>query len=732
MQARSLLSFVAAIAALFCLPALRSSAQVVIHERAVIDPGRLPSGPGSGGSLEGFFSPCNPPIGDPGPPVITRLAVYPGETVSLAALTCPFCPEHHMAGELTQGAGYVRLELNHPPGLGGEINGTSFHFREAWGYDVHAVFDQLVPDDSALVKFTMTYVDFPPPNIEYIEIILVRRQFRSVASASPVVLEQGWSSEVRVNALDQCGGAYPAPVIFTAGILTGGERGSLENPLTHERGQTVSGLLPAGGYTPTVVFVADGMDPDSTTEVKIQITSSVPEVIPALVVLRVKTGGTCPVVRLEPPDVATGDTARIVLMRKKLDGTITPYSSGQLFSVMLYPDEAGTLFSPHRSDTADYFDAVPQDGLLWLASAEIPEESVSVYMWVGEVDNMESQKVGTCKGADLFEARNETDTGLVSQPERFQGPPLGIEENECNGAWPTLRRSCSLQLIAPKDTLLVQRISAYPQMPSLEAKARLLGFSGGQLIYNWTISIRWVNTAEQPQRVFIDTVSETSMATNADTTKWCVDWRHHFQGGPVDSLVVTTHASGKDYRRVIRNPYRILGDNPTTQTVKEGLTLEEQVVIYMESLPKWHHFRGDGLPIFGPPHGYGLMQIDNPRASDEQVWNWRANRAAGVALLSDKRGAAQAYPRSLRSRARSGELPAGFQNATDFTTQEQIQKETYQRYNGGRYWDWIPQRRNDPGSSGAWQPRPRTSGYGDRAWSLQQSVEQGRVPALWD
>jgi hypothetical protein len=417
MHQRSLPVTLAARVLPFLLPVHFAAGQVTIHERAVIDPGLRGPDHGPGTLLESVISPCHPPFDDPGPPVITRRSVFPGERLSLAALTCPGCPPHHMAGELTQGAGYVRLELTRPPGLGGEINGTSFHFREAWGYDVVAVFDQAVPADSALIKFTMTYVDFPPPNIEYIEVYFVPRQFRTVTRLEPAEVEQGGSSAISAWVQDQCEGGYPAAVTYTAAILSGGERGSLQNPLTLETGQELSGLPSPEGYMPTVVYLADGQDADSTTPVEIRITPSAPGVAPSRLVLPVKQGPTCPVVLLDPPDPAPGDTCRIRMMKKKFDGTITEYGPDQLFSIMLYPDEAGTLYSPHRTDTADYFNAVPQDNLMWLTAGEIAEESVSVYMWANEVvpgEKAEKRGVG--------------------------GVTRGPDQEMCNAAFATLKQ----------------------------------------------------------------------------------------------------------------------------------------------------------------------------------------------------------------------------------------------------------------------------------------------------
>jgi hypothetical protein len=59
------------------------------------------------------------------------------------------------------------------------------------------------------------------------------------------------------------------------------------------------------------------------------------------------------------------------------------------------------------------------------------------------------------------------------------------------------------------------------------------------------------------------------------------------------------------------------------------------------------------LPIFGPPGGYGMMQLDPPPSWDD-IWNWRTNIADGNNLLQTlagpqaDAGGGQAYPFWIR------------------------------------------------------------------------------------
>ena len=54
-------------------------------------------------------------------------------------------------------------------------------------------------------------------------------------------------------------------------------------------------------------------------------------------------------------------------------------------------------------------------------------------------------------------------------------------------------------------------------------------------------------------------------------------------------------------------------------------------------------YSGVGLPSFGTPNGWGLMQLDNPPASEEQIWSWKANVKKGVSYLMDIHAIADQY-----------------------------------------------------------------------------------------
>ena len=45
-----------------------------------------------------------------------------------------------------------------------------------------------------------------------------------------------------------------------------------------------------------------------------------------------------------------------------------------------------------------------------------------------------------------------------------------------------------------------------------------------------------------------------------------------------------------------------------------------------------------GMPIYGYPAGYGVMQLDTPKPTVGQIWNWQANVDGGKTLIGNIAG----------------------------------------------------------------------------------------------
>ena len=97
------------------------------------------------------------------------------------------------------------------------------------------------------------------------------------------------------------------------------------------------------------------------------------------------------------------------------------------------------------------------------------------------------------------------------------------------------------------------------------------------------------------------------------------------------------------------------------------------------------------MPIFGPPHGYGIGQLDYPlsRGPDpDEVWSFVANMNTGVRVLIEEKAAA-AY----------GQLSGNMPNPPDQRFRAVFQRQVVRAYNGGTEFQWGAK-------AGAWAIKP--------------------------
>lgn len=97
----------------------------------------------------------------------------------------------------------------------------------------------------------------------------------------------------------------------------------------------------------------------------------------------------------------------------------------------------------------------------------------------------------------------------------------------------------------------------------------------------------------------------------------------------------------------------------------------------------WFFGTEQDMPLFGPPHGYGIGQLDffsTPQrgANDDEVWNWVENlRAAVQVVLAEKAASAWAL------------IGQHAPTPLDRFTRAVFQRELVRRYNGGTEFTWT-------------------------------------------
>ena len=119
------------------------------------------------------------------------------------------------------------------------------------------------------------------------------------------------------------------------------------------------------------------------------------------------------------------------------------------------------------------------------------------------------------------------------------------------------------------------------------------------------------------------------------------------------------------------------------------------------------HFYGHeaGMPLFGPPHGYGFGQLDSPPTSDDAAWSFLENIRESIRrIMVDKAQDAHAL------------ISAHLPTPLDRRIRATYQREIVRRYNGGREFEW---------SGTAWQINPSIN-----RWANAADHSQGANPRL--
>lgn len=139
------------------------------------------------------------------------------------------------------------------------------------------------------------------------------------------------------------------------------------------------------------------------------------------------------------------------------------------------------------------------------------------------------------------------------------------------------------------------------------------------------------------------------------------------------------------------------GANPSTLALRSatvGVSNGFKRLMQLES--GLRQFRSPVCPLFSGDNlgGVGLCQITSPAPTDDQVWDWRENVKAGLALYQSKQSIARGYPVKIRNsaafkmsvknyndrRAGQGLQPLSI-DMPDFT-QEQLERDTLRGFNG--------------------------------------------------
>lgn len=191
--------------------------------------------------------------------------------------------------------------------------------------------------------------------------------------------------------------------------------------------------------------------------------------------------------------------------------------------------------------------------------------------------------------------------------------------------------------------------------------------------YRWSWAITWDAKAsglrEGARRGRVLRSFSKNGSFSSEQKVWCTEFNGEVIGG---KLTVEVKVGNK----IIKRTVSIKGQNPESADVtafvndQDGLSGFDKL-LEQETASK-HFIDFDSEPITSFDQGYGITQMTNPAPTYTQAWSWKENILGGATLYRQKRQEAINY---LSSHNRT-------------YTEEQLEHETFSRWNGGSYYVW--------------------------------------------
>ena len=247
------------------------------------------------------------------------------------------------------------------------------------------------------------------------------------------------------------------------------------------------------------------------------------------------------------------------------------------------------------------------------------------------------------------------------------GPQFPITE-DC--AMPTVKVTATLQNLTPT-----------PQTPAQYQWKVTLKFSGQGCVHS-------VN-----RQIVHPEINQTTQS-NVFTIPFT-----QLRGG--DLTVTVTVRVGNVVVTATSENLKVTGTNPSTAALMREVLTGDAFKKLMRLESGLRQFRSPTCPLFSADNlgGVGICQITSPAPTDDQVWSWKANVAAGLDFYRTKENVARRYPRNVRDgqtwkalvkayndkRVAQSKPEAPLKALTidlpDYTA-EQLERDTVRGYNG--------------------------------------------------
>jgi len=191
--------------------------------------------------------------------------------------------------------------------------------------------------------------------------------------------------------------------------------------------------------------------------------------------------------------------------------------------------------------------------------------------------------------------------------------------------------------------------------------------------YQWTWSIKWDAKASGLRERARQNRILRSFSKNGTFSSMQKTWNVNFDGEVLGGkLTVKVKAGNITIERTVS----ITGQNPNLEDITTFVNEQEDLsgfdkLLEQETAGK-HFINFDAEPITSFDQGYGITQMTTPAPTYTQVWSWKENVLGGASLYRQKRHEAENYL-----------------GAHEITyTEDQLQHETFSRWNGGSYYIW--------------------------------------------
>lgn len=171
-------------------------------------------------------------------------------------------------------------------------------------------------------------------------------------------------------------------------------------------------------------------------------------------------------------------------------------------------------------------------------------------------------------------------------------------------------------------------IDATPTMPNIVTQIVAPHYPAKlPLNVTWNLQVSYTGP-DSPPTTYSYNVPNTAVAAS---TAFTIPWNNTYIGGQSTLTYTYLTPTQQTFK------FCINGMNPAVSTVMSALGTSPWYIddiAYIESGHTYAQFRANGNPVFGAPHGFGIMQLDPPRSQGD-LFEWTQNVTDGIAKVDN-------------------------------------------------------------------------------------------------